>query len=460
MNRERQKSEKTCSGLSEGEAREDTEPGVELFMASEINKSQESTSQIMEEVCQPKNLLEALRRVKQNQGCPGVDGMTVKELPKYLQENWTRIRKELLEGDYKPQSVRRVEIPKPNGGKRQLGIPTVIDRLIQQALLQVLQRRWDHEFSQHSYGFRPGRSAHGAIKEAKQYVEEGYRYVVDIDLEKFFDRVNHDKLMSYIGERIRDKRVMKLIGRYLRAGAVMGEGVIVPRKEGTPQGGPLSPLLSNLYLDELDKELEKRGHRFVRYADDCNIYVKSERAGQRVKENVTRWIEKKLKLKVNENKSAVDEVTKRTFLGFTLWIFKGDVKIVVARKSLKRFKGEVRRLTCRTRGWEISRIINVLNRYIRGWLEYYGICQNSGIFSKIDGWIRRRLRAIIWKQWKYGKRRWKGLVSRGVNKRKAAKAASSSRGAWRSSRTEAMNVAFTTAYFEGLGLQPLKAKRF
>ena len=364
MNRERQKSEKTCYGLSEGEAREDTELGDELFMASEINKSQESTSQIMEEVCQPKNLLEAMRRVKQNQGSPGFDGMTVKELPKYLQKNWTKIRKELLEGNYEPHSVRRVEIPKPDGGKRQLGIPTVMDRLIQQALHQVLQGRWDHEFSQHSHGFRPGRSAHGAIKEAKQYVEEGYRYVVDIDLEKFFDKVNHDKLMSYVGERIRDKRVMKLIGMYLRAGAVLGEGVIVPRKEGTPQGGPLSPLLSNLYLDELDKELESRGHRFVCYADDCNIYVKSKRAGQRVKESVTRWIEKKLKLKVNENKSTVDEVTKRTFLGFTLWIFKGNVKIVVARKSLKRFKGEVRRLTCRTRGWELSRVVNVLNRYI------------------------------------------------------------------------------------------------
>ena len=368
MNRERQKSEKACSGLSEGEAQEDTETGVELFMASEINKSQESTSQIMEEVCQPKNLLEALRRVKQNRGCPGVDGMTVKELPEYLQKNWTKVREQLLEGNYKPQSVRRVEIPKPDGGKRQLGIPTVMDRLIQQALHQVLQGRWDHKFSQHSHGFRPGRSAHGAIKEAKQYVEEGYRYVVDIDLEKFFDKVNHDKLMSYVGERIRDKRVMKLIGRYLRAGAVMGEGVTIVRKEGTPQGGPLSPLLSNLYLNELDKELERRGHRFVRYADDCNIYVKSERAGQRVKENVRRWIEKKLKLKVNEQKSAVDEVTKRKFLGFSLITIKDEVKIVVARSSLKRLKREIRRLTCRTRGWEISRIINVLNRYLRGWL--------------------------------------------------------------------------------------------
>lgn len=460
MNRERQKSEKACSGLSEGEAQEDTETGVELFMASEINKSQESTSQIMEEVCQPKNLLEALRRVKQNRGCPGVDGMTVKELPEYLQKNWTKVREQLLEGNYKPQSVRRVEIPKPDGGKRQLGIPTVMDRLIQQALHQVLQGRWDHKFSQHSHGFRPGRSAHGAIKEAKQYVEEGYRYVVDIDLEKFFDKVNHDKLMSYVGERIRDKRVMKLIGRYLRAGAVMGEGVTIVRKEGTPQGGPLSPLLSNLYLNELDKELERRGHRFVRYADDCNIYVKSERAGQRVKENVRRWIEKKLKLKVNEQKSAVDEVTKRKFLGFSLITIKDEVKIVVARSSLKRLKREIRRLTCRTRGWEISRIINVLNRYLRGWLGYYGICQNSGIFKQIDGWIRRRLRAIIWKQWKSCQRRRKGLISRGINKLKAAKAAGSSKGAWRMSRAQAMNVAFPIVYFQELGLQPLVTRRF
>lgn len=455
MNRERQKSEKTCSGLSKGEARGDKETGVELFMASEINKSQESTSQVMEEVCQPKNLLEALRRVKQNQGSPGVDGMTVKELPKHLQNNWMKVREQLLEGDYKPQSVRRVEIPKPDGGKRQLGIPTVMDRLIQQALHQVLQGRWDHEFSQHSHGFRPKRSAHTAIKEAKQYVEEGYRYVVDIDLEKFFDRVNHDKLMSYVGERIRDKRVMKLIGRYLRVGAVMREGVIVARKEGTPQGGPLSPLLSNLYLNELDKELERRGHRFVRYADDCNIYVKSQRAGQRVKENVRRWIEKKLKLKVNEQKSAVDEVTKRKFLGFSFWIIRGDVKIVVARKSLKRFKGEVRRLTYRTRGWEISRIVQALNRYLRGWSGYYGICQNSGIFRQMDGWIRRRLRALIWKQWKSCQRRRKGLISRGINRLKAAKAAGSSKGAWRMSRTQAMNVAYPIAYFQELNLQLL-----
>ena len=308
--------------------------------------------------------------------------------------------------------------------------------------------------------FRPGRSAHGAIKEAKQYVEEGYRYVVDIDLEKFFDKVNHDKLMSYVGERIRDKRVMKLIGKYLRAGAVMGEGVIIVRKEGTPRGGPLSPLLSNLYLNELDKELERRGHRFVRYADDCNIYVKSERAGQRVKENVRRWIEKKLKLKVNEQKSAVDEVTKRKFLGFSLITIKDEVKIVVARSSLKRLKREIRRLTCRTRGWEISRIINVLNRYLRGWLGYYGICQNSGIFKQIDGWIRRRLRAIIWKQWKSCQRRRKGLISRGINKLKAAKAAGSSKGAWRMSRAQAMNVAFPIVYFQELGLQPLVTRRF
>lgn len=455
MNRKRQKSEKAWSGSSEGEAQGDKESGVELFMASEINKSQESTSQIMEEVCQPKNLLEALRRVKQNRGSPGVDGMTVKELPGYLQKNWTKIREQLLGATYKPQLVRRVEIPKSDGGKRQLGIPTVIDRLIQQSLLQVLQRRWDHEFSQHSHGFRPGRNAHGAIKEAKKYVEEGYQYVVDIDLEKFFDRVNHDKLMSYVGARIRDKRVMKLIGMYLRAGAVMGEGVTVAREEGTPQGGPLSPLLSNLYLDELDKELERRGHRFVRYADDCNIYVKSERAGQRVKENVRRWIEKKLKLKVNENKSAVDQVTKRKFLGFSFMIIKGEVKVLIARNSLRRFKGEIRRLTYRTRGLGISRIINVLNRYLRGWLGYYGICQIPGLFKQLDGWIRRRLRAIIWKQWKSCQRRRKGLINRGINKQKAAKAAGSSKGAWRMSHTQAMDVAFPLIYFREIGLQSL-----
>lgn len=375
MNRERQKTDKAWPRSDEGEARGDEETGIELFMASELTKSQESTSQIIEEVCQPKNLLEALRRVKQNRGSPGVDGMTVKELPEYLQTNWTKIREQLLKGTYEPQSVRRVDIPKPDGGKRQLGIPTVMDRLIQQALHQVLQRRWDHEFSQHSHGFRPRRSAQGAIKEAKRHIEEGYRYVVDIDLEKFFDRVNHDKLMSYVGKRIRDRRVMKLIGMYLRAGAVMGEGVVVPRDEGTPQGGPLSPLLSNLYLDELDKELERRGHRFVRYADDCNIYVRSERAGQRVKENVQRWIGKKLKLKVNESKSAVDRATKRKFLGFSFMMFKGEAKIRIAKESLKRLKREVRRLTYRTRGNDLGRTIQRLNQYLRGWIGYYGINQ-------------------------------------------------------------------------------------
>lgn len=269
MNRERQKNRKAWNASLKGEAQQNEQEGIELFMAQEVNESQRSTSELMEEVCQPSNLLEALRRVKQNQGSPGMDGMTVKELPEYLQKNWTIIRQQLLEGTYRPQPVRRVEIPKPDGGKRQLGIPTVIDRLIQQAMLQVLQGRWDKEFSEHSHGFRPKRSAQGAIIEAKRYVEEGYRYVVDIDLEKFFDRVNHDKLMSYVGKRIRDKRMLRLTGLYLRAGAVMGEGVVVRREEGTPQGGPLSPLLSNLYLNELDKELEARGHRFVRYADDC-----------------------------------------------------------------------------------------------------------------------------------------------------------------------------------------------
>lgn len=460
MNRERQKTDKACPRSSDGEAGRDGEVGIELFMASETTESQESTSQIMEEVCRPKNLLEALRRVKQNQGSPGVDGMTVKELPGYLQKNWATIREELLKGQYKPQAVRRVEIPKSDGSKRQLGIPTVMDRLIQQALHQVLQRRWDDEFSPHSHGFRPRRSAQGAIKEAKQYIEEGYRYVVDIDLEKFFDRVNHDKLMSNVGKRIRDKRVMKLIGMYLRAGAVMGEGVTIPRQEGTPQGGPLSPLLSNLYLDELDKELERRGHRFVRYADDCNIYVKSERAGQRVKENVRRWIEKKLKLKVNENKSAVDRATKRKFLGFSFMMYKGETKVRIAEESLKRLKREIRRLTYRTRGCELGRTIQRLNRYLQGWIGYYGINQTPSVLEQVEGWIRRRLRAMIWKQWKTCKRRREAMIKLGVNKVAAAKAAGSSLGPWFISRIKAVQVALPSSYFQQLGLQTLSTRRF
>lgn len=457
MNRKRQKT-RTCSRTYKGEALRDEWTGPELFDASEITKSQESTSRIMEEVCEPGNLLKALRKVRRNQGSPGIDGMTVKEMPGYLQKNWREIRRELLEGTYKPQAIKRVEIPKPGGGKRELGIPTVIDRLIQQAMQEVLQEKWDKEFSRNSYGFRPGRSAQGAIKEAGRNITNGYGYVVDIDLEKFFDRVNHDKLMSIVGKRIRDKRVMKLIGQYLRVGAVMGEGVVVRRSEGTPQGSPLSPLLSNLYLDELDKELERRGHRFVRYADDCNIYVKSERSGHRVKESVTRWIEKKLKLKVNVAKSAVDRATRRKFLGYQYYRTKfRTLRLGISASSLKEFKRRIRRMTYRTRREEIGIIIKDLNRYLKGWSGYYGICC-SMILRQMEGWVRRRLRAILWKQWRTCRRRRKELLKLGLSYATAVKCAGSSLGPWRMSRSQATNKAMTVAYFEKLGFQSMIAR--
>jgi RNA-directed DNA polymerase len=323
--------------------------------------------------------------------------MTVEELPAYLRRHWPEIRASLLEGRYKPQPVKRVEIPKPKGGVRPLGIPTVLDRFIQQALLQVLQPQWDASFSDHSFGFRPARSAHQAISRAQEYLEMGYNWVVDTDLEKFFDRVNHDKLIGLIKERVRDRRVLRLIDRYLKSGVMIG-GTYHLREEGTPQGGPLSPLLANLLLDQLDKELEKRGHRFVRYADDCNIYVKSKRAGERVLASVTRFLSRRLKLKVNEGKSAVERPWRRTFLGFTV-TRRRPYRRKVSEGSIKRLKAEVRRITRRTRGATLNRVISELSRYLRGWKGYFGISEIRYPLKEIDSWIRRRLRCYVWKQW-------------------------------------------------------------
>ncbi|MBI2540018.1 MAG: group II intron reverse transcriptase/maturase [Deltaproteobacteria bacterium] len=377
----------------------------------------------MEEVIERDNLREALRRVKANKGSPGVDGMRVDEVAGYLKEHWPGIRQQLLSGTYKPQPVKRVEIPKPGGGIRKLGIPTVLDRFIQQAAMQVLQRRWDPMFSRHSYGFRPKRSAHQAVAQAQQYIAEGYRWVVDIDLEKFFDRVNHDKLMGEVAKRITDKRVLKLIRAYLNAG-VMENGLVSAMGEGTPQGGPLSPLLSNVVLDGLDRELERRGHRFVRYADDCNLYVRSLRAGQRVMESISNFITVRLKLRVNSEKSAVGRPWERKFLGFSFTLNR-EPRRRIAQAALKRFKGRVRELTRRTRGVSLEEMVKQLTVYLRGWQEYFGFCQTPSVLQSLDEWVRHRLRATAWKQWKRGRTRFGELRRRGVGKDLAAQTAGS-----------------------------------
>ena len=404
----------------------------------------------MEEIVKRENLRMALRRVMQNKGGPGIDGMTVKKLPGYLKKHWPRIREQLLAGNYIPEPVKRVEIPKPDGGIRKLGIPTVLDRFIQQAIMQVLQNHWDKTFSEHSYGFRPGRSAHQAISRSGQYVEQGYRWVVDIDLEKFFDRVNHDKLMGKLAKRISDKRLLKIIRAFLNAG-VMANGLFSATTEGTPQGGPLSPLLSNIVLDELDRELERRGHRFVRYADDCNIYVRSERAGRRVMENVSKFIAHKLKLKVNQSKSKVDRPWRCKFLGFRIIVGK-ETKRGIAPKSLSRFKKRVRKLTCYRRGVTIERMIEKLNRYLIGWRGYFGYCQTASVLGLLDSWIRRRLRCVYWRRWKRGKKRFAQLRKLGVGKDLSAQTAGSVHGPWRISRSPALSFAFPNAHFNTLGL--------
>ena len=435
---------------SRGEAPRATEEGTELAAAESATESPASGERLIEEVCQRGNLVRAWKRVQGNGGSPGIDGMRVEELTDYLREHWGTIREQLQGGTYKPQPVKRVEIPKPSGGKRKLGIPTVVDRFIQQGVMQVLQEEWDRTFSEHSYGFRPGRTAHQAVAKAQGYIAEGYYWVVDIDLEKFFDQVNHDKLMGQIAKRVKDKRVVRLIRGYLKAG-VMENGLVRATDKGTPQGGPLSPLLSNLVLDELDRELERRGHRFVRYADDCNIYVRSERAGRRVMASVTRFLTQKLQLKVNAEKSGVARPWKRKFLGFSVTANKGPRRRI-SPESLKRFKERVRSLTRRTRGVSIGQMVEELNRYVRGWLGYYGYCQTPSVLQDLESWVRRRLRCFMWKQWKRGRRRYAALRTRGVRGDLAAQTAGSPHGPWRISRSPALSYALPNAYFASLGL--------
>lgn len=435
-----------------GETPDADRRGTEPLVAKRAPESPAEEERLMEEVCDRKNLEVAWKRVRANKGSPGIDGLTIDAATDYLREHWPAIREQLLEGTYAPQPVKRVEIPKPDGGVRKLGVPCVVDRLIQQALLQVLQKRWDPTFSEHSYGFRPGRSAHQAVAQAQRYIAEGYNYVVDIDLEKFFDRVNHDRLMARVAERISDKRVLKLIRAFLCAG-VMEDGLVRPTDEGAPQGGPLSPLLSNLVLDELDKELERRGHRFCRYADDSNIYVRSQRAGERVMTSVCRFLTNQLRLKVNESKSAVARPEERKFLGFR--ITNDGSERQIAPKALERFQTRIRELTCRTRGVSVEQLVEKLAPYLIGWRGYFGFCETPLILSNLDAWIRRRLRMYLWRQWQNGRNRFKELRRRGVPKFRAAVAAGSPTGFWRMSSHPAVQQALRNSYFDSIGLPRL-----
>jgi RNA-directed DNA polymerase len=409
---------------------------------------------LMEAVCERENLKKALHRVKANKGSPGVDGMTVEQLPDYLRAHWPQHRDELLRGTYTPSPVRRVEIPKPDGGVRKLGVPTVLDRFVQQAVLQVLQPIFDPTFSDHSYGFRPRRSAHQAVAAAQKHLASGYRWVVDLDLEKCFDRVNHDLLMGRLAQRVTDTRVLKQVRAWLNAG-VLEDGLVSVTEEGTPQGGPLSPLLSNIVLHALDCELEHRGHRFVRYADDCNVYVRSARAGHRVMASLTLFITTRLKLKVNAAKSAVAAARERTFLGFS-FTHGQRPKRRLAAKTLDRFKARVRKLTRRVRGVSLRQMVKELAAYLLGWRAYFGFCETPTILRRLDQWIRRRLRAVVWKQWTRPSTRFRELRKRGVNAKDAILTARSNRGPWRVTLTAALCWALPGAYFDSLGLPYLE----
>ena len=411
------------------------------------------TEQLMEAVVARENMFRAYEQVMSNKGAAGVDGMTVEQLKPYLQEHWEKIKEELLKGEYQPQPVRCVEIPKPQGGMRQLGIPPVVDRLIQQALHQVLSPIFEPGFSESSYGFRPGRSAHQAVRQARAYVAEGRRWVVDLDLEKFFDRVNHDVLMSRVARKISDKRVLRLIRRYLQAGMMAG-GVVSPRTEGVPQGGPLSPLMSNVLLDELDKELERRGHKFCRYADDSNIYVRSRQAGERVMASIKEFLEKRLRLKVNVEKSAVARPGERKFLGYSMTWHK-QPRLKVAETSIERLKAKVRAILREGKGRSLRQVIEELNTLLRGWMQYFRLAEVKIIFEDLDGWIRRKLRCLIWRHWKRPETRAKELMKRGLEKLRAWKSANNGRGPWWNARASHMNEAFPKSFFDRLGLVSL-----
>ena len=412
------------------------------------------TDHLMEEVVERGNLERALKRVKANKGSPGVDGMTVEELPVYLKANWERLRAQLLDGRYQPQPVRQQEIPKHGGGVRKLGIPTVVDRFLQQTILQVLGPRFDPTFSDHSYGFRPGRRAHDAVCAAQRYIQEGRQWVVDLDLEKFFDRVNHDVLMGRLAKRIADRRMLGLVRRFLEAG-VLANGISMERHEGTPQGGPLSPLLANVLLDEVDKELEKRGHAFVRYADDSNVYVRSRRAGERVMQTLRR-LYARLRLRVNEAKSAVARPWDRKLLGYSFWVAKeGTIKRRIADQALEAMKERVRQITGRSRGRSLPSVIAELRGYLVGWKEYFRLTEMPTVFRDLDQWIRRRVRMVQLKQWKRGPRIFRELCARGVPRNAAASAATHARRWWRTARHPGLNLALPNRELLRLGVPRL-----
>jgi RNA-directed DNA polymerase len=438
---------------AEGEARSTAAREPEACAAKACLERPAVAGPSMEDVVERENLKKALAQVKRNKGAAGIDGMSVDALPAHLKEHWPTIRAQLLDGTYQPQPVRRVEIPKASGGVRLLGIPTVLDRLIQQAVMQVLQADWDRTFSETSFGFRPKRSAHQAVEQAQAYIASGYAVVVDIDLEKFFDRVNHDILMGLIAKRVTDKPILKLIRSFLTAGVMEG-GLVSSTEEGTPQGGPLSPLLSNLMLDVLDKELEKRGHRFVRYADDCNIYVRSQKAGERVMAGIERFLAKRLRLKVNKAKSAVAKPSVRKFLGFSFTSGR-EPRRRIAPQAIARFKTKVRELTRRTCGRSLAQVVKELSVYLIGWRGYFGFCQTPSVLRALDQWLRRRMRAIAWQQWKTGRARFAELRRCGVGRDLAAQTAGSPHGPWRLAGSPALHIAMPISFFRTLGLRSL-----
>lgn len=412
-----------------------------------------STPMVLEAVVCRENMQRAWQRVRSNRGAAGVDGLTIDQTAERLGDAWPRIREALLAGDYQPQPVRRVDIPKPGGGVRTLGIPTVTDRLIQQAIAQVLQPHFDPTFSASSFGYRPGRSARDAVKRARDHIAAGNRWMVDMDLAKFFDRVNHDVLMARLARRVEDKRLLGLIRRYLQAGLMAG-GLVSPRRQGTPQGGPLSPLLSNILLDDLDKELERRGHAFVRYADDCSIFVQSERAGQRVLASVGRFLEKRLRLRVNQAKSAVDRPWRRSFLGYTV-TWHRDPRLKVAPRSVQRLRLKIKALLRQGRGRRPDRVCADLRRVLIGWLNYFSLAEVRSTFEVLDGWLRRRLRAVLWRQWKRPATRQRRLIERGLDADRAWKSAVNGRGPWWNAGASHMNQTIPTRHLRSLGLVSL-----
>lgn len=427
---------------------------VDLLNRESVNDELFDTSRLLEDVLERNNMLEAMYRVIRNKGSYGIDGMKTDELREHVKKTWATVKTKLLEGKYNPSPVRRVEVPKPDGGVRLLGIPTVQDRMIQQAIAQVLSKLYEPTFSESSFGFRPNRGAKNAIKQSETYINQGYKWVIDMDLEKFFDKVNHNILMGKLEKKIKDKRLLKLIRKYLESGVLIN-GIKVSSEEGTPQGGPLSPLLANIMLDDVDKELEKRGHKFCRYADDCNIYVKSKRAGLRVMDSITRIIENELKLKVNKDKSAVDIVSKRKFLGFSFYFVKGVAKIRIHEKSIKRFKEKVKSITNRNRGISMDLRLLKLNDSIKGWINYFGIANAKRKLLELDKWIRRRLRACIWKQWKKIRTRYRNLVKLGIDNWKAWEYANTRKGHWKISGSPILSKSLHNKYLESIGFVSL-----